>query len=312
MSFYRCGNHRVWIATLLLAATTGILSSEEGLERGTCLRSAELRNQLKDYLRERLSAKLNHREALREEIPGLDMPFHRRLLAFMPEAEVDRVLLDSKFMASLSTSMGSWYEQMAALIAQERFGRAQKVRIEGTLSEGGADAVAAIMRDLENRAVKPSYADESRRIREAVAHGDATNPRRVAITVDFFVPDANGVVFAAEMKTPRPNRSMVKSEKRKLLELRALLYQQFPDKPPDKIRTCFAFPYNPYKTRPAFEKQWAFGREFVDFRNEFLVGKEFWDYIGGEGTYEALLEIVQEVGASMKGQGSSKSAAGRK
>jgi len=271
-------------------------------ETGTCLRGPKLRKQVREYLTEKLAGKLERREELRAELNEMDMPFHRGFLAFLPEEEVERALLESRFVASLGTSMGSWYERLAELIATERFVRAGKLKIEGTLSEGVVDAIAQIMRSLENRTASPNYIDESRRIKEAVAHGDAGKPRRVAITVDFFIPDADGVVYAAELKTPKPNKSMVKAEKRKLLELRALLFQKFPDKPHEKIRTCFAFPYNPHKTRAAFEKEWTFGREFVDFKNEFLVGKEFWDYVGGEGTYEELLKVVRQVGESMKGE----------
>lgn len=268
---------------------------------GTCLRSPELRREIKSHLTEKLRAKLERRAELREELKALDMPFHRGLLAFMPEEEVERALLDSKFVASLATSMGSWYEHLAVLIATKRFGRAEKVEIQGTMSEGAADTVSAIMRELDNRRSKPDYAAESQRLKHAVDHGDASKPRRVAITVDFFIPDADGIIFAAEMKTPRPNKSMVKGEKRKLLELRGLLFQKHPDRPANQIRTYLAFPYNPYRTRDAFDRQWTYGRKFVDLDNEALIGKEFWDYIGGEGTYEELIRLVEEVGKAMVG-----------
>jgi len=31
-------------------------------------------------------------------------------------------------------------------------------------------------------------------------------------------------------------------------------------------------------------------------KNEVLIGSEFWDLVGGEGTFEELLEIYREVG----------------
>jgi hypothetical protein len=34
----------------------------------------------------------------------------------------------------------------------------------------------------------------------------------------------------------------------------------------------------------------------MDFENEVLIGKEFWDIVGGPGTYEEILSIYQEVG----------------
>ena len=263
----------------------------------TSLQSSLLRDKITDYLADKLRAKLARRDELRRELAEQDLPFHRALLGFMPASEVEKALLESKFVASLATSMGSWYEQMAIMIAKDRYGKASKPKITGAICEGTADAIQAIMRDLDNGKGRPDYEAESQRIKEATAHGDASKPRRVSITVDFFIPDADGVVFAAELKTPRPNKSVVKAEKRKLLELRALLFQEHPDR---DVRTCFAFPYNPYRTREAFEKHWHFGRKYVDFEHDFLVGKEFWDYVGGEGTYEALLGIAREVGESMQ------------
>ena len=282
----------------LCAALLGLADlGEVFASTATRLQSPELRQRIKVYLSDKLRTKLARREELRWELTEQDLPFHRALLGFMPRAEVEKALLESKFVARLATSLGSWYERMAIMIARERYGEADKPKIRGMISEGTADAIQAIMRDLDNGKVEPDYELESRRIQEAIAHGDASKPRRISITVDFFIPDADGVVFGAELKTPRPNKSVVKAEKRKLLELRALLFQEHPDK---QVRTCFAFPYNPYRTREGFEKHWHFGRKYVDFERDFLVGKEFWDYAGGDGTYEALLEIVREVGESVK------------
>jgi len=37
-------------------------------------------------------------------------------------------------------------------------------------------------------------------------------------------------------------------------------------------------------------------RCFFDLNNEILVGKEFWDFLGGENTYEEILRIFKSVG----------------
>jgi hypothetical protein len=34
----------------------------------------------------------------------------------------------------------------------------------------------------------------------------------------------------------------------------------------------------------------------MDLSNEVLLGSEFWDIVGGEGTYDEILDIYQEVG----------------
>jgi Type II restriction endonuclease, TdeIII len=35
---------------------------------------------------------------------------------------------------------------------------------------------------------------------------------------------------------------------------------------------------------------------FFDFANEVRMGLEFWDFIGGDGTYDELLAIYAQVG----------------
>ena len=35
---------------------------------------------------------------------------------------------------------------------------------------------------------------------------------------------------------------------------------------------------------------------FFDVDKEVIIGKEFWDFLGGENTYEEILEIFRLVG----------------
>lgn len=61
--------------------------------------------------------------------------------------------------------------------------------------------------------------------------------------------------------------------------------------------TFYAMAYNPYG-----EKKEDFNHSFVlnymDFENQVIIGKDFWDLIGGSGTYEEVLDIYKEVGRS--------------
>ena len=40
----------------------------------------------------------------------------------------------------------------------------------------------------------------------------------------------------------------------------------------------------------------SFALRYLDMHHQVLLGADFWTLIGGEGTYEELLEIYQEVG----------------
>ena len=53
--------------------------------------------------------------------------------------------------------------------------------------------------------------------------------------------------------------------------------------------------YNPYGTSRAGYKH-SFTMRYMDMKNQVLIGKEFWDLVGGQGTYQAVLEIYREVG----------------
>ena len=38
----------------------------------------------------------------------------------------------------------------------------------------------------------------------------------------------------------------------------------------------------------------------LDLENELKIAEEFWDFLGGEGAYEALLGCFERVGSEMK------------
>ncbi len=52
-------------------------------------------------------------------------------------------------------------------------------------------------------------------------------------------------------------------------------------------------PYNPYGRAPHVH---AFALPFFDFANEVMIGEQFWDFVGGPGTYEELLDLYRRVG----------------
>ncbi len=62
------------------------------------------------------------------------------------------------------------------------------------------------------------------------------------------------------------------------------------------IRTIVAIPYNPYEPEPY--ERWTLQGLF-DLEHEVLVGKEFWDLLGGKNTYENLLKVFEESGLEL-------------
>lgn len=67
--------------------------------------------------------------------------------------------------------------------------------------------------------------------------------------------------------------------------------------PKAQVRTLLAIPYNPYEPEPY--ARWTFQGMF-DLPNEIMVAKEFWDFLGGDDTYEEVLKVFEEVGIALR------------
>ena len=67
--------------------------------------------------------------------------------------------------------------------------------------------------------------------------------------------------------------------------------------PNAKINTLIAIPYNPYEPKPY--NRWTM-RGMIDLQNELKVADEFWDFLGGQGTYQDLLECFECVGIELR------------
>ncbi|MDO7253478.1 TdeIII family type II restriction endonuclease [Helicobacter cappadocius] len=63
------------------------------------------------------------------------------------------------------------------------------------------------------------------------------------------------------------------------------------------IHTLIAIPYNPYEPKPY--ERWTMAG-MLDLEYELKVAAEFWDFIGGIGSYEVLLDAFEEVGREMR------------
>jgi len=214
------------------------------------------------------------------------MPFHTRLLG------KDRLALYS-FIHSLSTNFGSAiFEPVAIALANVRFEKALKQRTAGTkISTEAHHIIQEIMNGLETANSTPDKKSEIEKIREVCQKGKMNN---VGLTkVDIWLEN-NNELFLFDLKTAKPNAGGFKEFKRTLLEWTAAILAI---NPKAKVNTYIAIPYNPYEPEPY--KRWTM-RGMLDLENELKVGKEFWDFIGGDGTYEELLNCFEKVGIEMR------------
>jgi len=73
-----------------------------------------------------------------------------------------------------------------------------------------------------------------------------------------------------------------------------MYYQQNHDA---NVNTLLAIPYNPYEPEPY--RRWTM-RGMLDLEYEILVANEFWDFLGGKGTYEMILDCFEKAGLEMR------------
>jgi len=216
-----------------------------------------------------------------------NMPFHFRLLG------KDRMALYS-FIHSLNTSFGtSIFEPVAVTLAKTRFAHAESQHTPGNqISEDAQRVIQNIINDLSAASKNANKAEETERIR-AVCRKGVMNTLET-VNVDLFIQDSNGAMYLFDIKTVKPNLSGFKDHKRMLLEWCAIKLAQNPEA---KLHTCIAIPYNPYEPEPY--RRWTLkGR--LDLPHELKVAEEFWNFLGGDDSYEELLNCFERVGIEIR------------
>ncbi|MDH5403193.1 MAG: TdeIII family type II restriction endonuclease [Candidatus Heimdallarchaeota archaeon] len=111
-------------------------------------------------------------------------------------------------------------------------------------------------------------------------------------TVDLYLKDIDNNEYFIEIKSPKPNKGQIKDTKRDLLLLKASY-------PNSNIRLSFTF--NPWgEDRDKYN--WSYPKYFFNLKDpkSVLIGSEFWDFLGGAGTYSELLDLFGKIGEKRK------------
>ena len=217
------------------------------------------------------------------------MPFHTRLLG------KDRLALFS-FIHSLNTNFGtSIFEPVALTLAKNNFKSAQShVKAGEYISATAHKRIQKIMDDLSTAQTSPNKPDEIESIRKVCQDGKMN---KVKLTVvDVFLTSKSGEIFLFDIKTAKPNAGGFKEFKRTLLEWVAATLAT---NPKASVNTLIAIPYNPYEPQPY--NRWTM-RGMLDLNNELKVADEFWDFLGGKGTYNDLLDCFEKVGIELRSE----------
>lgn len=66
------------------------------------------------------------------------------------------------------------------------------------------------------------------------------------------------------------------------------------------IRHSLVLPYNPYGEREQYE--WRFPFRWFNMHKDksVMIGQEFWDFVGGKGTYKMFISEINKLGEEYK------------
>ncbi len=217
------------------------------------------------------------------------MPFHYRLLG------KDRMALFS-FIQSLNTTFGtSVYEPVAIELAKGRFKTVKnQASPQNYISSEAHLVIQKILDGISTSIRGPNKDLKLEEIRSVCLSGVKDQVKLTKI--DVWLEGFDGELYLIDMKTVKPNIGGFKEFKRTLLEWAAAEMLINPDV---KVKTCIAIPYNPYEPKPY--DRWTMKGMF-DLQNEVLIANELWDFLGGEGTYNDLLDCFELAGIELRPQ----------
>ncbi len=200
----------------------------------------------------------------------------------------DEIFKGSHFERRFVTPFGSVWEKLAMVVALEAHGHCSKGHsVHGVVGDESLRRIQEILNTLEHntKKIKPDWEAELKYIKQG-----GGLPIPVNVTCDIFIDSREtNKKYAFELKGPLPNSDQTKVSKEKMFKLLAMN--------PKQIDYAFyALPYNPYGKKEDYK--WTFPMRWFDMQKDssVLIGDEFWDLIGGTGTYSNFIKEVNLIG----------------
>lgn len=208
----------------------------------------------------------------------------------------DEIFKGSHFERRFVTPFGGVWEKLAQVVAIENHGKCEMgYTVTGTVGSESLRRIQEVLNKLEHQKgkdkIKPMWSEEL-----AYVKSGGGNPIPVSVVCDIYVENTeNGKKYAFELKGPLPNSDQTKVSKEKIFKLMCMENQ------PVNF-AYYALPYNPYGKKENYK--WAFPLRWFDMQNDeaVLIGNEFWELIGGEGTYKSFINQVNKLGKEYKEQ----------
>lgn len=203
---------------------------------------------------------------------GLLTPFHDALVPGI-------TLLGER---SFSTRLGNLHEKIAAAVATEIHAAVQQPHdLSGAIPVLSREFITQRIGALERREAQPNARYE----REQIL-GHFGNEVNASTRIDLYVRTHDQEEHYFEIKSAKPNKGQCIEMKQRLLTALAIRRHE-------SVHTWWGVPYNPYGRG---EYRHVYPLAFFDFENEVMLGEPFWNFVGGTGTYDGLLDVYREVG----------------
>jgi hypothetical protein len=203
----------------------------------------------------------------------------------------DEIFKGSHFERRFVTPFGGVWEKLAQVVAEEYHGHCETGKtITGEIGAERLRRIQEVLNRLEHKKKgkdkqKPDWNAELKYI---LAGGGKPIPTNVVCDI-YIESKKTKKKYAFEIKAPLPNSDQTKVSKEKMFKLLAMN--------PAKVDFAFyALAYNPYGKKSDYN--WSFPMRWFDMHNDksVLIGNEFWELIGGKGTYKNFISEINSLG----------------
>jgi hypothetical protein len=205
----------------------------------------------------------------------------------------DEIFKGSHFERRFVTPFGNVWEKLAVIAGQVAFDKSiQGYEIHGQIPEERFKRIREVLDKLEHpekgaKRIKPNWDEELNYILEG--KGEFLP---ATIICDLYL-EKSDKKYAFELKSPLPNSDITKVSKEKMFKLYSMINNPITD-------AFYALPYNPYGKRENYA--WSFPARWFDMKNDksVMIGNEFWDFIGGTGTYQLFIDEINKLGVKYR------------
>lgn len=203
----------------------------------------------------------------------------------------DEIFKGAHFERRFVTPFGNVWEKLATVVAKERHGHCSQGEIvSGQVGKERLRRIQEVLNRLEHPSSKTQRTapDWTQELAYILAGGGPPVP--TPVICDLYIDSkVDGKRYAFELKGPLPNSDQTKVSKEKMFKLLAM-----DSHPVDGA--YYALPYNPYGAKKDYA--WSFPLRWFDMKQDpsVLIGDEFWNFIGGDGTYQCFISEINALG----------------